>query len=152
MFSWIYSFFIPYLKDFVLVYKIIIKLVALFFILVEFSNMLKLFSNPIFENSYLPKGGWMGDHALYAQIENLFNMCMNKEVIMSYLLDSHYIFNWYHNWYFYICILIFVFSIYVWFKLQIVSISIGIYIFIHIYMIWLCLQYLYMLKHKLCLC
>jgi len=31
-FSWIYSYFIPYLKDFVLVFKIIIKLVALFFI------------------------------------------------------------------------------------------------------------------------
>ena len=72
MFSWIYSFFIPYLKDFVLVYKIIIKLVALFFILVEFSNMLKLFSNSYFWKPLPSKGSWMGDHTLYAQIENPF--------------------------------------------------------------------------------
>ena len=72
--SWIYTCFIPYLKDFVQVFKIIIKLVAYFFILEEFSIMLKLFSNPIFE-SPPSKGGWIGDHALYTLIENLFKTC-----------------------------------------------------------------------------
>ena len=33
---------------------------------------LQLFSNLIFKNFYLLKGSWMGDHALYDQIENLF--------------------------------------------------------------------------------
>ena len=33
---------------------------------------LQLFSNLIFENFYLLKGGWMGDYALYAQIANQF--------------------------------------------------------------------------------
>ena len=42
IFSWIHSCFIPYLKDFVLVYKIIIKLVALFFILVEFFKLYQI--------------------------------------------------------------------------------------------------------------
>ena len=45
VFHEISSCFIPYLKDFVLVFKIVIKLVAVFSLLVEFSNMLNLFSN-----------------------------------------------------------------------------------------------------------
>ena len=32
----------------------------------------KLIFKLIFENPYPSMGGWMGDHALYAQIENLF--------------------------------------------------------------------------------
>jgi len=48
MFSWIYTYFVSYLKDIVLVFKIIIKLVAYFFILEEFSIILKLFSNSYF--------------------------------------------------------------------------------------------------------
>jgi len=92
IFSWIHSCFIPYLKDFVLIYKIIIKLVRILQIGRVFKPV-EIFSSPIFENLYQPKGGWIGDHALYAQIENLFNMCMNRVVGMSYTLEPHYIFN-----------------------------------------------------------
>ena len=74
--SWIHLYFILYLKDFALVFKIIIKLVSLFFNLIEFSNMIKVFSNHIFENSCQPKGGWMSDHALYTRIEYLSDMCI----------------------------------------------------------------------------
>ena len=133
MFHGIYFCFIPYLKDFVLVFKFFIKLVRILH-MVEFSNLLKLFSNLFLKALTHFKGGWMGDHALYALLKILLNICMKWVVgSMSYTLDSHCIFNWYHNWYFYVCILISVFSIYICFKFQIVSILIGIYIFIHIY-------------------
>ena len=80
--------------------------------MVEFSNYVKnIFKSYFWKPLLTPKGGWMGDHALYALIENLFNMCMNRVVGMSYILDPHYIFNWYHNWYFHVCILICVFYI-----------------------------------------
>ena len=82
--SWIHLYFIPYLKDSVLVFKIIIKLVSLFLNLVEFSNMLNYFQTLIFKNPYQPKGSWMGDHALYVFNEYLSNMCMNRVVVMSY--------------------------------------------------------------------
>ena len=42
MFSWIYSCFITYLKDFVLVFKIIIKLVAYFLIFGRVFNYVKI--------------------------------------------------------------------------------------------------------------
>ena len=38
-------------------------------------------------------GGRMGDHALYAQIENLLKHVHEREVFMSYTLDPHFIFN-----------------------------------------------------------
>ena len=41
----------------------------------EFSIKLNLFSN-LFLKTLPAMGGWMGDHALYAQIENHFNLCM----------------------------------------------------------------------------
>ena len=54
-----YSCFIPYLNDFVLVFKIIIKLVAYFFILEEFSNLSKLFLKLIFEYPFHRRtDGW----------------------------------------------------------------------------------------------
>ena len=71
---YIYICFIPNLKDLVLVYKIIFKL-AFTLQLVEFSNMLKVFSNHIFENPYQLKGGWMGDHDLNTLTLNIFQIC-----------------------------------------------------------------------------
>ena len=44
-------------------------------------NYAKIIFKLIFENSYLPKGVRIGDHVLYALIENLFNMCMKREVV-----------------------------------------------------------------------
>ena len=59
MFSWIYSCFIPYLKDFVLVYKFSIKLVRI----LHFGRVFKyakLIFKLIFENPYqrLRAVGW----------------------------------------------------------------------------------------------
>ena len=58
-----------------------------------------------------PKGGWLGDHALYTLIEYLLNLCMNRVVGMSYTLDSHYISIGITIDFFYVCILICVFHI-----------------------------------------
>ena len=52
VFYGIYSCFIPYLKNFVLVFKIILKLVFIFQLIVIFKHV-KLFSNHIYENPYL---------------------------------------------------------------------------------------------------
>ena len=64
MFSWIHSCFIPNLKDFILVFKIIIKLVRI----LHFSRVFQ--TCYIFKSYFwkpLPfKDGWLGDHALYA--------------------------------------------------------------------------------------
>ena len=76
--TWIHLYFIPYLKNFVLVFKVIIKLVSLFFNLVKFSNMLNYFQTLIFENPTF-KDGWMGVYALYTLTLKIYlNMCMKK--------------------------------------------------------------------------
>ena len=72
------------------------KLVVYFFILKEFSNLLKLFSNPIFENPFLQRAdGW----ATMPCVPNWKSIltCAWKGGNMSYTLDPYYIFNWYHN-------------------------------------------------------
>ena len=79
VFHGIYSYFIPYLKDFVLVFIIIFKLVIILQ-LIEFSKMLKLFSILCLKTHH-PMGGWMGDQALCAQIENLFKQVHDREVV-----------------------------------------------------------------------
>ena len=115
--------FYSLLEWFLLVFKFSIKLVVYFLILEEFSIMLNYFQTYFWKP--LPSmGDWMGDHALYAQIENYFNMCMNRVIFMSYTLDPHCVFQLvsqlisilYTHICFYICML----------QLQIVSILIGI--------------------------
>ena len=84
---------------------------CVFFILVEFSIVLQLFSNLFLKTPTHLKGGWLGDHALYALLKIYLNLCIKWVVwSMSYTLDPYYVFNWYHNWHLF-CILIFV-SIY----------------------------------------
>ena len=109
--------------------------------------MLKLFFKLIFENPYPFIGGWLGDHVLYAHIENQFKHVHEKGgreyelytwSLLCFQLVSQLISILYTHIYFYICML----------QLQIVSISIGIYSFIHIYVFWLCLLYLYILEYK----
>ena len=75
IFHGLYSCFILYWKDFVLVFKFIIKLLHILHYGRVFKYAKKNFKL-IFENTYPFKGGWLGDHALYAQIENHFNMYM----------------------------------------------------------------------------
>ena len=41
-------------------------------LLVEFSNILSYLQTHIFEKPRPFNSGWLGDHTLYAQIENLF--------------------------------------------------------------------------------
>ena len=69
VFYGIYFCFIPYLKDFVLVYKFFIKLVRIL-------HCGRVFQQTIFSNLFLKTlpitGGWLGDHAVYVHIENLF--------------------------------------------------------------------------------
>ena len=106
--SRIFSCFILFLKDFVLVYKFIIKLVV-YSSRSRVSNILSYFQTHIFENPYHRRAvGWTIMPCML-KIEYSFNMCMNRMVGMSYTLDPHYIFNWYHNWYVHVCILICVF-------------------------------------------
>ena len=88
--------FYSLLEGFLLVFKFFIKLVCILYFGKVFKYAKPIFKL-IFENPYPLKGGWIGDHALYAKIENHFNMCINRVVIMSYTLDSHYVFNWYRN-------------------------------------------------------
>ena len=77
IFSWIYSCFIPYLKDFVLVFKIIIKLVAYFFILEEF-NYTKIIFKFIFLKIPPSEGRLVGRPYLVCLIENLFKHVHEK--------------------------------------------------------------------------
>ena len=113
MFSWIHSYFIPCFRTSFQDYH---KTSCVFLHFERVFKHVKLFSNPIFWKPLPSKGGWMGEHALYAQIENHFNMYMNRVVFMRYTFDSHCVFNWYHNWYLF-CILIFV-SIYACFNFK----------------------------------
>ena len=103
-------------------------------------KLVKIIFKSYFWKPLPSKGDWMGDHALYAQIENLFNMYMNRVGGMSYTLDPHYIFNWYHNWYLF-CILIFI-SIYVCFNFKQYQFRL-ICTFSYIYMWFDCAYYIF---------
>ena len=96
-------------------------------------KLVKIIFNSYFWKPLPSKGGWMGDHALHALIENLFNMCMNRVVGMSYTHDLHVILFLYAHMYF----------------LYIYASNFNWYFHTYIYMIWLCLQHLYILKYKL---
>ena len=89
----------------------------------------------------------MDDHALYAQIENLFNMCMIGWSLWA------------------IHLILIVFSIGITIDIYFVYSYLFIYMyasisnsinfdwylfFIHIYVFWLCLLYLYIFNHKFC--
>ena len=104
-FHGIYSYFIPYLKDFVLVFKIIIKLVTYFFVLEVIFQLCLNYFHILFWKSLPSKGGWLGDRALYAHIENLFKhvheMSGREYELYTWFslyfhLVSLYHFNWYH--------------------------------------------------------
>ena len=73
MFHEKYFCFIPYLKDFVLVYKISHLTSCEIF---RYGRVFQIYF--IFQTYFwkpLPfKGGWMGDHAMYAYIENHFKL------------------------------------------------------------------------------
>jgi len=89
--SWIYSCFIPFLKDFVLVYKFFIKLVRI----LHFGRVFKfakLILKLIFENPYLQRAvGWAIMPCMLL-IENPFQTCAWKGSSMSYILDLHHVF------------------------------------------------------------
>ena len=83
MILWTYSCFIPYLKDFVLVFKIIFKTSPYSSIGRAFKHI-KIFSNHIFENSYLQRAiGWATMPCM-RKIENLFKHVHEREVAMRY--------------------------------------------------------------------
>jgi len=89
-----------------------------------------------------PKGGWLGDHALYTLIEYLLNLCMKRVVGMSYTLDLQGILFLYTHMFSYICML------------QIsISINFNWYFHLHTYiymiLIVLVLQHLYILKAQI---
>ena len=116
VFHEIYSCFISCLKNFVLIFQIYHKTSYVILHLEEFSIMLNYFQTYFWKPLPL-KGGWMGDHALWAELKIFLNKCMiGWKVFMSYTLDPHCVFNWYHNWYLFY-ILIFV-SIYVCFNFK----------------------------------
>ena len=74
MFHEKYFYFIPYLKDFVLVFKFFIKLVRILH-MVEFSYMLNLFSNIFLKTpTHLRAVGWATIPCMLF-IENLFKTC-----------------------------------------------------------------------------
>ena len=90
------------LKDFLLVFKNIFKLVSILQ-MVEFSNYAYLLSNHNFWKPLPFKGGWMGDHALYTLLEYLLNLCMIRGGKYELYTWSSLYFYWYQNWYF-ICL------------------------------------------------
>ena len=106
-FSWIIFLFYSLLEGFRTSLQVFHKTSCVILHLVEFSIMLKIIFKSYFWKPLPSKGGWMGDHALFAQIENHFKLVHDRVVSMSYTLDPHCVFNWYHNWYLF-CILIFV--------------------------------------------
>ena len=152
-FSWNICLFYFLLEGFRTNFQVFHKTSCGILHMVEFTNMLYYFKL-IFENPYPSKGGWLGDHALYAHYwKSILNMCMkwvvgsmsytldlivfSIDIIVSFQLVSLLIFFLYTH-IFYICML----------KLQIISISIGIYLSIHIYVFYLCLLYLYIFEHR----
>ena len=105
----IYSYFIPYLKDFVLVFQIYHKTSCVILHLEEFSIMLNLFSNLFLKTPSIE--GWLdGRPCLICSNWKSFNMCMIGWSLWVIHLILIVFFNWYYNWYLF-CIFIFV-SIY----------------------------------------
>ena len=108
--------------------------------------MLNLFSNLFLKTPSIE--GWLdGRPFLVSLIENLFKQVHDWVEGMSYTLDSHCVFNWYHNWYFVYSYLF----IYMYASTS-NSINFNWYLIFHIYIyvFWLCLLYLYIFKHKFC--
>ena len=77
-----------------------------------------IFFKPIFENPYLPKGGWFGDHALYDLIMKIIFKHVHEMggriwdihlILLLFLLVSLDLFIWYQYWLF--CILIYCFCV-----------------------------------------
>ena len=96
VFYGIYSCFIPYLKDFVLVYKIFHITSC------DILHMVEIFKHTLFSNLFLKTptftGGWLGDHAHVCFIVKIIlnlNMCW-EDSYMMYTLDHYGCFNWYH--------------------------------------------------------
>ena len=103
-------------------------------VFLHFGRVFKLikiiFKILFFENPFHQKGGRMGDHALWAKLK-IFLTCAEREVIMSYTLDPHHIFIWYHDWYF------FVYSYFVFYICMLQtsnSINFDWYLYFHTYM------------------
>ena len=115
--SWNIFLFYSFLEGFrarLQFYHIITSCV--FFILVEFSIVLKLFSN-LFLKTRTHHGRLVGRPCLVCIIENLFELVLEMGGREYELYTCpHCIFNWYHNWYLF-CILIFI-SIYVCFNFK----------------------------------
>ena len=140
VFHGIYFCFIIYLKDFVLVFKFHHVTSCVFFIFDRVFNCAKTIFK-LFENPYPSKGGWLGDHALYALLKIYLNMCMKWVVgSMSYILVPHCVFNWFHNWHLF-CILIYV-SIYVCFNFKKYQFLL-LFNFSYIYMYFDCAFYIF---------
>ena len=92
-------------------------------LLAEFSNMLNCFQTLIFENPYLLRAVGWATMPCMLKMKNLFNMCMNRVVVMSYIHVLHGILYLYAH----ICLLYMYAS-----KSLIISILIGIFLFIHV--------------------
>ena len=115
-FSWNIFLFYSLLEGFRISLRFYHKTSCVFFILVEFSIVLKLFSN-LFLKTPTHNGRLVGRSCLVCIIKNQFKHVheMGGREYELYTW-SLLVFNWYHNWYLF-CILIFV-SIYVCFNFK----------------------------------
>ena len=147
LFSWNISLFYSLLEGFRTSFQNYHKTSCVILHMVEFSIILKLLSNLFLKT---PTHQWVVG---WATMPCMFIL---KIILTCAWKGGHYeLCTWFSLCFQLVSQLTFIlytqmFSIYVYFNFQIVSISIDIYIFIHIYVIWVCLQYLYILKYKLC--
>ena len=88
--SWNIFFFYSLLEGFCTNFQDYQKTSCVIFHFGRVFQKCKIYFQSYFWKSLPNKGGWMGDHTLYAQIENYFNMCMNRVVFMSYTLAVSY--------------------------------------------------------------
>ena len=83
VFHGIYSCFIPYLKDFALVFKYYLKLVFILQLVVIF-KLVKLFSKLTFENPYHPRTVGWETMSCMLKLKIYLNMCMKGRESVSY--------------------------------------------------------------------